>query len=36
MIPPDELPAIAASMEPMSTEEVLATVRKQLSTGGAS
>lgn len=29
-IPPDELPAVAASLESMSTSEVLATVRKQL------
>jgi hypothetical protein len=29
-IPPDELPAIAAELEPMSTDEVLAMVRKQL------
>src|SRR5262249_41379049 len=31
-IPPDELPAIAAQLEPMSTDEVIAMVRKQLAT----
>ncbi len=30
VMPPDELPTIAASLESMSTDEVLATVRKQL------
>jgi len=29
-IPPDELPAIAAQLEPMSTDEVVATLRTQL------
>jgi hypothetical protein len=31
-IPPDELPAIAAQLEPMSTEEVVAMLRTQLAT----
>ncbi len=31
-IPPDELPAIAAQVEPMSTDEVIAMVRKQIAT----
>jgi hypothetical protein len=29
-IPPEELPAIAAQLEPMSTDEVLAMLRTQL------
>jgi hypothetical protein len=29
-IPPDDLPAIAAQLEPMSTDEVIAMVRRQL------
>ncbi len=33
-MPPDELPAIAASLESMSTDEVVATVRKQLAAPG--
>ncbi len=31
-IPPDELPAIASQLEPMSTDDVIAMVRKQLPT----
>lgn len=32
VIPPDDLPAIAAQLEPMSTDEVVAMVRNQLAT----